>query len=120
MGKLEYIPETLGRDKEIRKAFEIANQATLSPEGLKKQHKRKDFIYIQKAAISYVEKKAIEAEKKVLQQGIEQRIEQGKKMGIEEGLQISILGLYKHGIAKEEISRIIGVEPDFVTRVIDR
>ncbi len=108
-GKLEYIPKTLEIDKEIRKAFEIANQATLSPEELEIQHKRKDYIYIQKAAITYAEKKA-------LQQGREQ----GREEGREEGIKHSILSLYKHGMAKEEISRILGIDLDFVTRVIAR
>lgn len=103
VGKLEYIPEILGRDKEIRKAFEIANQATLSPEELEIQHKRKDYIYIQKATITYAEKKALQ---------------QGREQGREEGIKHSILSLYKHGMANEEISRILGIDLDFVTRVI--
>ncbi len=114
-GKLEYIPKTLAINKEIKKAFDIANQAGLNPEELEIQHKRKDFIYIQKASISYAEKKGLQ---RGLQQGIEQGLQQGIEQGLQQGLQVSIINLYKYGMAKEEIANILGVGVDFVTKTI--
>ncbi|MEW6609995.1 MAG: Rpn family recombination-promoting nuclease/putative transposase, partial [bacterium] len=59
-GNLEYIPKTLEKEVEIKRAFEIVNQAGLSAEELEMQFKRKDFIYIQQASIRYAEKKGME------------------------------------------------------------
>ncbi|MDT8425220.1 MAG: Rpn family recombination-promoting nuclease/putative transposase [Methyloprofundus sp.] len=69
-GSLEYIPHDI--DKEIQKAFDIANEANLGEEELELQHKKKDWIYIQKSSIEL-------ATKQGLKQGLEQGLEQGSK-----------------------------------------
>lgn len=58
-GSLEFIPETLKIEPEIKEAFEIVNEAGLSEEELEIQHKRHDFISIQKGIESYAIKKGI-------------------------------------------------------------
>jgi len=57
-GSLEYIPKSL--DKEIQNALGIANEANLSEEELETQHKRKEFIYIQKSSIELAREKGIQ------------------------------------------------------------
>jgi len=49
-GSLEYIPHNMENTPEIVEAFEIANTAGLSAEELEIQHKRRDFIWLQKGA----------------------------------------------------------------------
>ena len=65
-GSLEYVPKNL--DEEIKKALELANEANLTEEELEIQHKRKEFIMIQKAAIS-----------KAKREGKEEGIKEGEK-----------------------------------------
>ena len=66
-GKLTYEPETLTAVEEIHKAFEVANEATLSPEELEMQDKRLDFILSNKVALEVAEAKG---EEKGMAQGI--------------------------------------------------
>ena len=64
-GNLDYLPKNLNR--ELEKAFNIANEANLSEEELDIQHKKKDWIYIQKSSIEFATKT-----------GLEQGIEKGE------------------------------------------
>lgn len=67
-GSLEYMPQNL--NKEVLKALNDANEANLTKEELEAQHKRKEFISIQKLAI-------LKAKNDGVVQGIKQGIEQG-------------------------------------------
>jgi len=67
-GSLEYIPTNIGQ--EVQKAFDIANEAHLSKEELELQHKKKDWIYIQKSSMELAKKQGLE-------QGLEQGLVQG-------------------------------------------
>ena len=71
-GSLEYIPTNIGQ--EVQKAFDIANEAHLSKEELELQHKKKDWIYIQKSSMELAKK-----------QGLEQGLEQGLVQGLVQG-----------------------------------
>ncbi len=73
---LAYIPKNL--NQELQKAFNIANEANLSEEELELQHKKKDWVYIQKSSIKY-------ATKTGLQQGLEKGLEKGLEQGLEQG-----------------------------------
>jgi len=79
-GSLEFIPKNL--DKEIRKALEIVNEANLTKEELEIQHKRKEFIMIQKSAIEKAKKEGL---KEGLQEGLKEGLKEGKKEGLKEG-----------------------------------
>ena len=57
-GDLDYIPNNI--DQELEKAFNIANEANLSEEELELQHKKKDWIYIQKSSIELATKTGLE------------------------------------------------------------
>ncbi|MFM6192935.1 MAG: Rpn family recombination-promoting nuclease/putative transposase [Planktothrix sp.] len=73
---LETVPETMAQIPELKKAFTMANEATLNPEELEDLEKREIYIYDQRNAI----KKAVRlAREEALKQGIEQGIEQGKQ-----------------------------------------
>jgi predicted transposase/invertase (TIGR01784 family) len=73
---LDYIPKNV--NQELQKAFNIANEANLSEEELELQHKKKEWIYIQKSSIEL-------ATKTGLQQGLEQGLEKGLEQGLEQG-----------------------------------
>jgi len=73
-GSLEYIPKEL---EELKKAFEIANEANLTKEELELQHKRKEFISIQKLAI-------VKAKKEGLQEGLQEGLKKGEEKGKKE------------------------------------
>ncbi|MFH1961416.1 MAG: Rpn family recombination-promoting nuclease/putative transposase [bacterium] len=74
-GKLDYTPKTLEKELAINKAFDIANMAGMSREELEAQHKKLDYIWLHKGAITFA-----------LNQGLEQGLEQGREQGIEQGI----------------------------------
>ena len=79
-GSLEFIPKEF--DSCIQKALDVANEAGLTKEELEAQHKRKEFIFIQKSSVELAEEKGrIEG----LEQGLEKGIEQGLEQGIQQG-----------------------------------
>ncbi len=45
-GSLEYVPKN--QNKEIEKAYQIADEANFSEEELDIQHRKRDWVYIQK------------------------------------------------------------------------
>jgi predicted transposase/invertase (TIGR01784 family) len=68
--QLQVVPDSMNVVPEIRKAFEIANQANFSQDELDDLEHREMFIHDQRNAI-----------KKALRQGLEQGLEQGKMEG---------------------------------------
>jgi len=75
-GSLEYIPKN--QTKEIEKAYQIANEANFSEEELDLQHRKRDWIYIQKSSIELATKVGKE-------QGLVEGIEEGRVEGRVEG-----------------------------------
>lgn len=75
---LEVIPEKMGEIPQIKKALNIANQASLSVEELEKLHKQEMFISDRQGAMSLAKKQGLELG---LQQGLEQGLEQGRLEG---------------------------------------
>ncbi len=125
-GELDYVPDNL--EQELEKAFNIANEANLNAEELELQHKKRDWIYIQKSSIAL-------ATKTGLQQGLEQGLEQGLKQGLEQGLQQGLLqGLeqgeyhaktqmvinaYQAGLEVEMICKVSGLNQNAVQEIIN-
>lgn len=70
---LDAVPETMGVIPEIKKAFEIANQANLSREELEDLEKREIYIHDQRNAI-----------KRAIRQGREQGLQVGREEGMRE------------------------------------
>ena len=95
-GSLEFIPKNL--DKEIKKALEIVNEANLTKEELEIQHKRKEFIMIQKSAIQKAKNEGLkEGEKKA-------KIEMAKGM-LKDNMSIEMIEKYT-SLTKEEIESL--------------
>jgi len=80
-GSLEYIPKDL--DAHIKIALQNINEANMSKDELEAQHKRKEFISIQKLAL-------LKADEDGFEKGLEQGLEQGLEKGIEQGLEKGI------------------------------
>jgi predicted transposase/invertase (TIGR01784 family) len=86
---LETVPETMARVPEIQKAFEIANQASLSREELEDLEKREIYIHdqrntIKKAVNQAVKQKSIEIAKRLLNVLDEETISQTTGLSLEE------------------------------------
>ncbi len=106
-GSLEYIPTHI--NLQIQQALESVNEAQMSKEELEAQHKRKEFIYIQKSSIEMAEEK-----------GMERGMEKGLEMGREEGMEKAKIAIaknlldildnatisHKTGLAEEIVERL--------------
>jgi predicted transposase/invertase (TIGR01784 family) len=101
-GSLDYVPKN--QSKEIEKAYQIANEANFSEEELDIQHRKRDWVYIQKSSIELALKTG-KAEGKV-----EERNELTKQMVlklIKENIEINTIKKVT-GLTKKEIEFIIG------------
>lgn len=86
---LETVPETMARVPEIQKAFEIANQASLSREELEDLEKREIYIHdqrnaIKKAVNQAVKQKSVEIANRLLNVLDEETISQTTGLSLEE------------------------------------
>jgi len=81
VGKLDYIPETLAQDNEIKKAFGILNTAGMTEEELNEQRKRHTFIYMQKDIL----KQAMTAYEKGFKEGLKKAEMESKVVGLKKG-----------------------------------
>jgi predicted transposase/invertase (TIGR01784 family) len=108
-GSLDFIPEQV--QPEIKQALEMANEANFSREELELQHKRKEFIYIQKSSIDLATEK-----------GREQGMEQGREQGFEQSsLQTQtkmVLNSHKAGLDVALIATISGLNTAEVNDII--
>jgi predicted transposase/invertase (TIGR01784 family) len=108
-GKLDCIPKNLGQEQE--KAFAIANEANLSAEELDLQHRKRDFILIQKSSIDLALR---QGQEQGLKQGIEQGLEQGIQQGLAQGLEqiaqnrrTTIINAHQAGLPPATIAAIV-------------
>ncbi|MBU1654805.1 MAG: transposase, partial [Gammaproteobacteria bacterium] len=58
-GSLEYIPDSLGSDPCIHAAFDKINEAAMTREELEIQHKRHDFIILQRGSLELAEAQGV-------------------------------------------------------------
>lgn len=114
-GDFDYIPNNL--ERELEKAFQIANEANLSEEELELQHKKRDWIYIQKSSIEF-------ATKTGLKQGIEQGIEQGMRQGLEQGEWQAktkvVLNAHQMGLSTPMISNLTGFDENEILSILQK
>jgi predicted transposase/invertase (TIGR01784 family) len=94
-GSLEFKPVTLTSIPEIELALDIANEAGLSCHELEMQHKRQDFIILQRGSI-----------------------EKAKKDGRVEGRAEIITHMKAIGITTDEIARVTGLSKDAIEKVM--
>jgi len=107
-GGLEYIPDDLNSC--IRQALENVNEANMTKEELESQHKRKEFISIQKLAVLKADEDGFEKGlEKGLEQGLEQGLEKGLEQGLEKGKIITAKNAISKGLDNETISFITGL-----------
>jgi len=96
-------------------AFSIANEANLSAEELELQHKKRDWIYIQKSSIGL-------ATKTGLKQGLEEGLEQGLEKGLEQGewnaKVTMIINAHQLGLPMQTISELTGVDEDKILSAV--
>lgn len=109
-GDLSAVPETLGREPAIAKAFAIANKAGLSQEELDDQERREMFIQDQRGALQLAEERGLERGR---EEGLEEGIAAGRH---DERLQIArnMLGLVPDD---ELIARATGLTAAHVGRL---
>jgi len=97
-GSLAYVPNTLNNEQAIKKAFEIANYAGLTQIEEEAQHKRRDFLHMQRTSVDYA---------------LERGIQQGMQQGIQQGAKLSALETAKKmrekGFSIEEITELTGL-----------
>jgi predicted transposase/invertase (TIGR01784 family) len=111
-GSLEYIPKTL--DKCIIHALNNANEANLTKEELEAQHKRKEFISIQKLAI-------LKAKEDGLEEGIERGMKKGIELGMEQGvINSAIKMITKFKLSIEEVAKELNISIDELEKHLDR
>ncbi|MCA1992262.1 MAG: Rpn family recombination-promoting nuclease/putative transposase [Coleofasciculus sp. S288] len=87
--KLDRVPETMGEVPEIKKAFEVANQANLNREELEDLEKREIWIHdqrnaVKKAVKQAVKQKALEIAKRLLDVLDEETISQTTGLSLED------------------------------------
>jgi len=116
-GSLDYIPSNLNH--ELEKAFNIANEANLSEEELELQHKKKEWIYIQKSSIEL-------AARTGLQQGLEQGLEKGLEQGLMQGLMQGestakikmVCNAHKMGLPLHTIGELTDLDEDKIRLIL--
>ena len=110
-GNLDYIPKNL--NQELEKAFNIANEANLSEEELELQHKKKDFIYIQKNSIEFATKT-----------GMEQGLEKGLQQGLEQGEWNNTLKIIENanrmGLPMQAIIELTGLDEEKISALLPK
>ncbi|MCA1992228.1 MAG: Rpn family recombination-promoting nuclease/putative transposase [Coleofasciculus sp. S288] len=103
--RLESVPEKMGEVPEIRKAFEVANQANLSREELEDLERREIYIHDQRNAI-----------KRAVREGREQGIREGKEQGSRES-QLEIAKRLLGVLDEEMISQTTGLSLEEIERL---
>lgn len=84
LSDLKFIPERLNTPS-IHQAFDMLNEAGMSAEELEQQHKRRDFIAVQRGAL-----KKAKADGK----------QEGRTEGIEEGRQLEALAMLERVLTR--------------------
>ena len=120
-GSLEYVPTNL--DSKIKEALDTVNEANLSKDELEAQHKRKEFISIQKLAIMKAKDDGFDSG---LEQGLEKGLEQGLKQGIEKGIEQGkkeerkqlIINAYRNGTPTNIISSFVDISEEEIINLL--
>ncbi len=101
-GTLDYIPKNI--NEELERAFDIANEANFNEMELDLQHRKKDWIYMQKSSLALAKKQGLE-------QGIEQGIEQKNKQ--------IVIKSFKAGLDNQLIQQITGLNEAQIKEIIN-
>ncbi|MEO1953979.1 MAG: PD-(D/E)XK nuclease family transposase, partial [Campylobacterales bacterium] len=128
-GSLEFVPKNL--DNHIKQALQTVNEANLTKDELEIQHKRKDFIAVQRLAVLKAKKDGHkqglkEGKEEGLKEGIEKGIEQGIEKGIEQGIEKGrederkqlIINAYRNGMPTNLIGSFVGLEEEEIISIL--
>ena len=105
-GSLEYIPDNV--PEELEQAYQIANEANFSEEELELQHRKKDWIYMQKSSLVLAKK-----------QGIEQGIEQ-ERIANDKEKHIMIQKMHQAGSDIDFIGQITGLKAQEIITILNQ
>ena len=109
---LEFVPKEF--DSSIQKALNTVNEASMSKEELELQHKRKEFISVQKLAVLKADKDGFrkglrEGLEQGLEKGLEQGLEKGLEQGLEQGLEKGLEQGLEQGLAQGEKNKALEI-----------
>ena len=102
-GKMDFIPKNFAPP--INKAFSLIDESSMSEQELEAQHRRKEFIFIQKSSLEL-------AEDRGLQKGIEK--------GIEKNQIETVIKSHKLGIAIQDICMITGLDKKMILAILKK
>jgi predicted transposase/invertase (TIGR01784 family) len=124
-GSLEYVPKNLSQ--EIEKAYQIANEANFSEEELELQHKKRDWIDIQKSALELASKTGRKEGKQVgIKEGMKAGIKEGIAVGVKEGMESGkqeekkqmVINMHKIGMNIKLISQASELSVDAINALL--
>ena len=107
-GKLNFIPESLNTPS-LRQAFDIINEASLSAEELEAQHKRHDFIILQRDSLT-----------KARSDGREQGREEGREEGQQIARNTMIRQAQLSGFSQQQIASLLNITQAELTLQLQR
>jgi len=112
-GSLEFKPETLTSIPEIEHALDIANEAGLPCHELEMQHKRRDFIILQRGSIE-------KAKTDGLAEGRADGLAEGLMKGEAKGRVGIIKSMKVRGISTDEIARVTGLSAEEIEKMVGK
>mgnify|MGYP000733454121 CR=1 FL=1 len=104
---LEVVPQNFSGN--VKSALETVNEAAMSCEELEIQHKKREFIAVQKGSLNL-------AKKQGLKEGLEQGIEQGIERGIEKVVSLS----FQQGLSHDVIANITGLDVEAIKIMLEK
>lgn len=103
VGKMDFIPKHFA--KPISKAFTLIDECFMSEQELEAQHKRKDFILIQKLSLKFAEDKGLE---------------KGIKQGAEKNKIQTVIKSHKIGLSVEDICAITDLDEKSILVILEK
>ena len=99
-GEMEFIPDSFADP--VKAAFSLIDESAMSVKELEAQHKRKEFIFIQKASLALAEERGKE-------EGRKEGKEEGRKEGKEEGREEVAKNMLAAGMPVEQVAQLTGL-----------
>ncbi len=96
-GEMDFIPDSFKAP--LTKAFSLIDESSMSLEELEAQHKRKEFIYIQKSSLELAEEQGME-------KGMEQGMEKGMQKGMQKGREEIARNLLASGMSVFKVTQL--------------
>ena len=118
-GDMNFIPQDL--PEPIKSAYSVSNEAGMNAEELELQHKKREFIAINRGSLTLAKKQGMS---EGMVEGIELGVEQGIEQGIEKGVEQNKLGMAwqmkKEGMDHFLISKITRLSLKEIESLVDK